>query len=91
MQASVEQKRNNDIKRWDSMSVWYEQFELYALQSTVTCLAMTDAAKCKSIIEVGCGPGFHSEFIAKNYLSKGGLLVSCDFSTSMISTLKKRY
>lgn len=73
------------------MSAWYEQFELYALQSTVTCLAMTDAAKCKSIIEVGCGPGFHSEFIAKNYLSKGGLLVSCDFSTSMISTLKKRY
>ena len=52
---------------------------------------MTDAAKCKSIIEVGCGPGFHSEFIAKNYLLKGSLLVSCDFSSSMISALHKRY
>ena len=52
---------------------------------------MADASKCKSIVEVGCGPGFHSEFIAKNYLAKGSLLVSCDFSTSMIETLYRRY
>lgn len=91
METSDEQKRDLDLKRWNSMSSWYEQFEEYALQSTITCLAMTNAAQCKSIVEVGCGPGFHSEFIAKNYLSNGGLLVSCDFSTSMIKLLNNRY
>lgn len=41
---------------------------------------MGAAHKAKAILEVGCGSGHHSEFIAKNYLQKGALLVSCDFS-----------
>jgi ubiquinone/menaquinone biosynthesis C-methylase UbiE len=70
---------------------WYEPFEMFAIQTTVTCLAMTDAGKASRILEVGCGSGAHSEFIAKNYLKKGGLLVSCDLSNCMIKKVDSRY
>lgn len=52
---------------------------------------MTNAINCKAIIEVGCGPGFHSEFIAKNFLQKNSMLVSCDFSSKMMEMVQKRY
>jgi trans-aconitate methyltransferase len=70
------------------MVEWYKRFEQYSLQSTVTCLAMTDAWNCDSILEVGCGPGLHSEFIAKNYLKSDSTLVSCDFSPQMVLAMK---
>jgi len=86
-ESEVKQKLESELKRWNTLASWYEKFEKFALQGTVTCLSMTNAANCKSILEVGCGPGLHSEFIAKNYLQKGGLLVSCDFSAEMIKML----
>lgn len=52
---------------------------------------MTDAWNCDSILEVGCGPGLHSEFIAKNYLKSDSTLVSCDFSPQMVLAMKQRY
>jgi len=45
---------------------------------------MARASESKNILEVACGSGTHSEFIAKNYLQDGGLLVSCDFSREMV-------
>jgi len=73
------------------MAEWYAPFEPYAIQSTVTCLAMAKASESKRILEVACGSGVHSEFIAKNYLQEGALLVSCDFSNSMVEMLKAQY
>ena len=67
-------------KHWDQIADWYTQFEYFSFQGTATCLSMVDAVNCGSIIEVACGSGLHSEIIAKNYLSEGSLLVSCDFS-----------
>jgi len=52
---------------------------------------MTDSCNAGAILEVGCGPGLHSEFIARNYLKEGGLLVSCDFAKEMVLAMKERY
>ena len=52
---------------------------------------MVDAAHCDRILEVGCGSGTHSEVIALNYLKKGGLLVSCDFSKDMVTRASQRF
>jgi len=73
------------------MAKWYAPFEPFALQATVTCLAMAKASEAKSILEVACASGVHSEFIAKNYLQEGALLVSCDFSNSMVEMLQEQY
>ena len=52
---------------------------------------MVDAKQATTILEVGCGSGMHSEFIAKNYLRRGSLLVSCDLSTRMVQQMSERY
>ena len=72
------------------MTEWYAQFEQYSLQSTVTCCAMTNAGQADAILEVGSGPGLHTEFIAKTYLKPGALLVSCDFAKEMVKLMKSR-
>ena len=33
-------------QRWDNMSQWYEKFERFAMQSTTTCLEMTNTRSC---------------------------------------------
>jgi len=47
--------------QWDKMAEWYAKFEHYAFQGTVTCCTMVDSHQKKRVLEVGCGPGFHSE------------------------------
>ena len=62
------------------------------MQSTTTCLEMTKARSCKTVLEVGCGPGLHSEVIATSFLrNDGAVLVSSDFSNEMIGMLKQRF
>ena len=91
MNKQQEDVRDELRKRWNAQTDWYSQFEIYSLQGTVTCLAMTNAISAKAILEVACGTGVHSEFIAKNYLQKGSLLVSCDFSDDMVKRAGRRY
>ena len=54
---------------------------------------MTDLPlKDGPVIEVACGPGLHSETLARSFLKgNGSVLVSCDFSSEMVSTMKQRY
>ena len=78
-------------KKWDSMAKWYSKFEYYSFQGTVTCLNMVDSFNSKRVLEVGCGPGLHSELIAKSFINDGALLVSCDFSPEMVKMMKERY
>jgi len=74
------------------MSDWYKFAEPFSYQSATTCLVMSNAHNCKRVLEVGCGPGLHSELIAKSILQpNGGLLVSCDFSKEMVTIMKRRY
>ena len=74
------------------MSSWYAKFEHFAFQGTVTCCTMVDSHNKKRVLEVGCGPGFHSEQIAKSWINPDhSLLVSCDFSKEMVTLMKKRY
>ena len=74
------------------MADWYQKFEHFAFQGTVTCCTMVDSYNKKRVLEVGCGPGFHSEQIALSWISPDhSLLVSCDFSNEMVMKMKKRY
>ena len=53
---------------------------------------MANAINSKRILEVACGPGRHSLFLASNFLTKDkGVLVSCDFSNGMVKKLKRNY
>jgi len=52
---------------------------------------MVDSFNSKRVLEVGCGPGLHSELIAKSFINDGALLVSCDFSHEMVKMMKERY
>merc|ERR1711957_277728 len=73
------------------MADWYSKFEMFSFQGTVTCLNMVDSFNAKRLLEVGCGPGLHSELIAKSFTPEKGLLVSCDFSPEMVNKMKTRY
>jgi ubiquinone/menaquinone biosynthesis C-methylase UbiE len=57
-----------------------------------TCAIMSDMPKCKTVLEVGCGPGSHSLILASSFLNRdGGVLVSTDVSSKMIQKLKETY
>lgn len=48
--------------------------------------------KMGPVIEVGCGPGLHSETLARSFLrGSGSTLVSCDFSQAMVQKMEQRY
>jgi len=49
---------------------------------------MTDKDR---VIDIACGPGKHSLMLASNFLKKGGVLVSCDFSKEMVKKLEHNY
>jgi len=52
---------------------------------------MTKVGEADRVLEVACGPGAHSLLLAGTFLKKGGMLVSCDISRSMITRLANRY
>ena len=68
--------------RWSKCADWYSQFERYELPAIITCAELTDIPlKGGAVLEVACGPGLHSETLAKSFLhGNGSVLVSCDFS-----------
>jgi len=79
--------------KWDNQANWYARFERYELPQIITCAEFTDLPhKTGAVIEVGCGPGLHSETLAKCFLRGGGsTLVSCDFSRAMVQLMQQRY
>ena len=63
------------------MSEWYAKtVEKFTLQSTITCAVMTNMMEADRVLEVACGPGLHSLHLSSQFLKKGGVLVSCDYS-----------
>jgi len=52
---------------------------------------MTDIYNSNRTLEVGCGPGKHSVTLASSFIKTKSILVSCDFSKSMVDKLKVNY
>jgi len=52
---------------------------------------MTNMMSKNRVLEVGCGPGKHSLMLATSFLKQGSVLVSCDFSESMVKKLHHNY
>ena len=79
--------------KWNATSQWYSRYERYEIPAVIQCAELTDLPnKTGAVIEVGCGSGLQSEVLAKAFLKgHGSLLVSCDFSTAMISMMEQRY
>ena len=51
------------------MADWYEEtMELSTWQGTVTCALMAQLPSADIALEVGCGPGKHSQQLAMTYL-----------------------
>ena len=82
----LDTEANNKIQqKWDIKGDWYQStIEQYSTQGTLTCAIMTDMKNADRTIEVSCGPGKHSSLLASQFLKKGGVLVSCDYSMEMI-------
>ena len=80
-------------EKWNKQAAWYARFEKYEIPSVLSCVMLTDfASKTGPVIEVGCGPGLQSETLAKGFLGgDGSVLVSCDFSNSIVTLMKQRY
>ncbi|CDW78817.1 UNKNOWN [Stylonychia lemnae] len=79
-------------KFWDNFSsVYDQQVTRMATQPFITLCTQANTFQCKRILEVACGGGYHSLMVAKTMLSKGGALVSCDFSGKMMELTKQKY
>ena len=64
---------------------------VYMLQPFTTLAVQTGVHSKKRILEVACGSGMHSLFLAKTMLQRGGVLVSCDISDEMINLAKHKF
>ncbi len=64
---------------------------LYMLQPFTTLAVHTAAHQRKRILEVACGSGMHSLYLAKTMLARGSALVSCDISEEMIKLTKSKF
>ncbi|CDW81850.1 UNKNOWN [Stylonychia lemnae] len=85
-------KQEQQTKIWDDFSTVYDQqVTRMATQPFITLCSQTDTFQCKRILEVACGGGYHSLIVAKTMLQKGGVLVSCDFSSKMMKLTKQKY
>lgn len=74
------------------MAKWYENLiEKSTLQGTITCAVMTNMYDRDRVLEVACGPGMHSLHLAQAFLKQKGVLVSCDYSGSMVKRVHENY
>ncbi|TNV76995.1 hypothetical protein FGO68_gene5570 [Halteria grandinella] len=77
---------------WDKFARVYDQFiQINTLQLFNTLLVHTHAHQRKRILEVACGSGMHSLYLAKTMLQRGAVLVSTDISEEMIGMYKEKF
>ncbi len=63
----------------------------YMLQSFTTLAVHTHAHEKKRILEVACGSGLHSLYLAKTMLRRGAVLCCTDISEEMIKLTKHKF
>ena len=93
-QKTVNIEENEKIQtKWSNMADWYaKQIEASSVQGMVTCAVMSNMQNCKRVLEVACGPGYHSKVLATSFLNRdGGVLVSCDYAPNMVKRLKETF
>ena len=64
---------------------------MQSLQSFVTLAVHAKAMQSQKILEVACGGGVHSLFLAKTLLQRGGTLVCTDFSDEMLRRTRTKF
>ena len=64
---------------------------LFLLQGFTTLAVHTGVHKRKRILEVACGSGLHSLYLAKTMVSKDSLFVCTDISDKMIDLAKAKF
>lgn len=77
---------------WDTTARAYDSFNI---ENTFPLFAAL-AVQCKvynkkRILEVACGSGMHSLFLAKTMLQRGGVLVATDFSEKFIDIMVEKF
>lgn len=60
-------------------------------QGLVTLAVHCRLPEKRRILEVACGSGQHSLFLAKTMIARGAALVSCDISDEMIRLFKAKF
>ncbi len=63
----------------------------YMLQSFTTLAVHTHVHQKKRILEVGCGSGLHSLYLAKTMLQRGSVMCCTDISEEMIKLTKNKF
>lgn len=81
-QVQINQEVQASIKtNWDAFAKAYDQFmHLYLLQGFMTLAVHTKVHQKKRILEVACGSGLHSLYLAKTMLQRDAVLVCTDIS-----------
>lgn len=64
---------------------------LFLLQGFTTLAVHAGVSKRRRILEVACGSGLHSLYLAKTMLSKDSLLVCTDISDKMLELAKVKF
>ena len=90
---SINQEAQAAIKTgWNSFASSYDQYmHLFMLQAFTTLIVHSRVHTKKRILEVACGSGMHSLYLAKTMLQRGSALVCTDISDEMIRLMKDKF
>lgn len=93
MEKSVNLEAQVQLKNsWNAFAPAYDHYmHQYMLQPFTTLAVHCQVQSRKRILEVACGSGLHTQFLAKTMLQRGGVLVSTDISEEMIKLLQLKF
>ena len=77
---------------WNSFAEEYDKFlHTFLYQGFVTLAVQTDVRNRKRILEVACGSGLHSLYLAKTMLQRGSVLTCTDISNEMLKHMNTKF
>ena len=80
------------MKNWNSSAESYDKFiHNFLYQGYVTLAVQTDVRNCKRILEVACGSGLHSLYLAKTMLQRGSVLACTELSQEMLKLMNQKF
>jgi ubiquinone/menaquinone biosynthesis C-methylase UbiE len=93
MVDSMNPEAQKNLKNsWDAFAKAYDfHMQKYMLQTFTTLAVHAKVSTRARILEVACGSGLHSLYLAKTMLRRGAALVSCDISEEMIRLAKGKF
>jgi ubiquinone/menaquinone biosynthesis C-methylase UbiE len=87
------QAQESARQNWNAFSQAYDAFmHLYLLQGFNTLAIQCKVSEKSRVLEVACGSGLHSLYLAKGgLLKKGAVMVCTDISDGMVNILKDKF